>query len=165
MKLFTKLLIAALVLAVLLPFTILKGKDGRPLMSWKDLKAPDLDLPEVPDGLKLPNAGATGKRQDIIYKWRDAKGELHFTSSPPPKGIEYEAKGYDPNANLIQSIEIKHEEAVAPVAEQPQQNESKGIGNPYSPEKIEKLFKDAENVQKLLDDRMKQQEAMFGQKP
>ncbi len=157
MKFFVKLLIAAVVLAVLLPFTILKGKDGRPLMSLDQLKAPDLSMPNMPE------ASSVGKREDIVYQWRDAKGELHFSSSPPPEGIEYTSKGYDPNTNLIQSIEVKHEEPETAVIAEPQIKNPSDIGNPYSPDKIQKLMDDAHNVQKLLNDRMKQQEAMIGQ--
>lgn len=157
MKLFIKLLIAALVLAVFLPFTILKNKDGRPLMSLDKLKAPDLSMPKLPD----VDATTGSKRKDIIYQWRDAQGELHFASSPPAEGIQYTAKGYDPNANLIQSIEVKHEEPENTVSESPIRKPA-DIGNPYSPENVEKLINDAQNVQKLLNDRMKQQEALLG---
>lgn len=157
MKLFTKLLITAMVLAILIPFTFLKGKDGKPLMSLDKLKAPELAMPKLPGGEGLTST----KRKDIIYQWRDAKGELHFTSSPPPEGIEYTAKGYDPNANLIQSIEVKQEEPEK-TASVPQIQKPADIGNPYSPKNVEKLINDAQNVQKVLNDRMKQQEALMG---
>lgn len=163
MKLFVKLLIAALVLAVLLPFTVLKGKDGGPLLSFADLKAPNLKMPQIPGSDQLPNLGSGGKKKtDIIYQWRDEQGELHFTNTPPAAGIEYTAKGYDPNANLIQSIDIKHDEPDTKVAADTQIEVPAKIGNPYSPEKVEKLFNDAQKVQKLLDERMKQQEAILG---
>ena len=161
MKLFVKVMIAAVVLAVLLPFTVLKGKDGRPLMSFKDLKAPDLAMPKVPDAIDISVVKPTGKREDVIYQWRDAKGELHFTSSPPPPGIEYTAKGYDPNTNLIQSVEVQ-QEPEQEAAPEPTIKSPADIGNPYSPAKIEKLFDDAQKVQQLINDRVKQQEAILG---
>jgi hypothetical protein len=161
MKLFIKFLIAALVLAVLLPFTVLKGKDGRPLMSFSNLKAPDLALPKIPDSDDLSSLSKAGKRTDVIYQWRDANGDLHFTSERPPEGVEYTAKGYDPDTNLIQSVEVKHEEPEAVAVQQPAISTPSDIGNPYSPEKIEKLFKDAQNVQKLMNDRYQQQESIL----
>jgi hypothetical protein len=168
MKLFVKLIFAALFLAVLLPFTLLKGKDGRPLMSVSDLKMPDISLPKVVSDAKLPKLpGADSSNQDLVYQWRDADGNLNFTSQPPPEGIEYTVKGYDPRTNLIQSVQLE-EEPKASESDSEQNDEApvKGtsdIGNPYSPDKIEKLFNDAKNVEKLLNDRMKQQEAMIGQ--
>ena len=157
MKLFVKLLITAIVLALLIPFTFLKGKDGKPLMSIDKLKAPDLAMPELPG-----RAGITdSSKKDIIYQWRDANGELNFTTSPPPEGIEYTAKGYDPNANLIQSIAVKHEEPEK-TPQDPQIQKPVEMGNPYSPQNVEKLINDAQNVQTLLNDRMKQQEALMG---
>jgi hypothetical protein len=167
MKLFTKLLITALVLAVILPFTIIKGRDGRPLMSISDLKMPDLSMPGVPDSVDVPSLpGVSGSgRTDTVYQWRDKDGSLHFTTDPPPPGVEYTVKGYDPNANLIQSIKPESEEQVAEVESGESSDSSsakdRGIGNPYSPERIEKLFDDAENVQKLIDERMKKQEEIF----
>lgn len=168
MKLFVKLIFAALFLAVLLPFTLLKGKDGRPLMSVGDLKMPAISLPKVSNDAKLPRLPASASaNQDIIYQWRDAEGSLHFTSQPPPEGTEYTVKGYDPRTNLIQSVKLE-EEPEASNSDSEQNNrapvkEASEIGNPYSPEKVEKLFNDARNIEKLLNDRMKQQEAMIGQ--
>jgi hypothetical protein len=168
MKLFVKLIFAALFIAVLLPFTLLKGPDGKPLMSVGDLKIPDIGLPEVAKEAKLPNlSGSSSVNQDIVYQWRDAEGSLHFSSQPPPEGTEYTVKGYDPRTNLIQSVKIEEEPEVSVTdSEQNDRVQVKGasdIGNPYSPEKVEKLFNDAKNVEKLLNDRMKQQEAMIGQ--
>jgi hypothetical protein len=168
MKLFIKLIFAALFIAVLLPFTLLKGKDGQPLMSVSDLKMPDISLPKVASDAKLPKLpGADSANKDLVYQWHDAEGNLNFTSQPPPEGIEYTVKGYDPRTNLIQSVQLEEEpEASESDSEQNDGALVKGtseIGNPYSPEKIEKLFNDAKNVEKLLNDRMKQQEAMIGQ--
>jgi hypothetical protein len=167
MNLFAKFLIAALVIAVLLPFTVLKGKDGRPLMSFGDLKAPDIALPELPNTDMGKTAGSSSQgREDIVYKWKDAQGEWHFSSTPPPQGVEYTVKGYDPNTNLIQSVKPNLEES-DPVKE-PAGETTVSVHNPgdvinaYSPDKIENLFNDAKNVQQLLEDRFKQQEATIG---
>ena len=157
MNLFGKLLIAALVLAVLLPFTIIKGKDGKPLMSFSDIKMPGIALP---DAMKNTDINAASGNEDIIYKWKDEKGELHFSSSPPPTGIEYTAKGYDPNTNLIQSVKILVEEPEQ-LEKEVQINKASDIGNPYSPGKVDKLIKDAQNIEKLLNDRLKKQQALI----
>ncbi len=160
MRFFIKILITLVVLAILLPFTLLKGKDGRPLMSLDKLKAPELSVPKLPKGV----TGESGKK-DLIYRWTDREGVVHFTNTPPPEGVEYTVKGYDPNTNLIQSVEpLKAEE---PAARKPVQaarktpSSLKEIGNPYSVEKVEKLMEDAQNVQKLLEDRLKKQEALI----
>ena len=164
MGFFVKILIAALVIAVMLPFTFLKGKDGRPLMSIDDLKGPDLSLPKIPSGISPPDSATGSAGNDLIYKWKDAEGVTQFTSSPPPAGVEYTSKGYDPNMNLIQSVKVKPEPEAEPEAEpQSKKEKTSSIGNPYSPEKVEKLFDDAKNIEKLLNDRMKQQEAALGQ--
>ena len=172
MRLFVKLIFAALVLAVLLPFTVLKDKTGKPLMSFSDLKMPDMSMPDVsmPDNLEFggsneakPTSGST-----LIYEWRDQDGNLNFTSEPPPPGIEYTTKGYDPNLNLIQSVssktETETETAQVETEQQPAANQNPlNNGNPYSPAKIEKLFDDAQKVQDLINERTKQHESLFNQ--
>jgi hypothetical protein len=170
MKLFVKLIFASLFIAVLLPFTFLKGTDGHPLMSIGDLKMPKIGLPEIAKDAKLPKLHKVGSaNQDIVYQWRDAEGSLHFTSQPPPEGTEYTMKGYDPSTNLIQSVNLEEKSKTDQSASDTEQSNTSqvksasDIGNPYSPEKVEKLFKDAKNIEKLLNDRMKQQEAMIGQ--
>ena len=160
MRFFIKILITLVVLAILLPFTLLKGKDGRPLMSLDKLKAPDISVPS------LPASGRDGGNKDLIYRWTDSEGVIHFTNTPPPQGVEYTVKGYDPNTNLIQSVELPQDEE--PSVRKPVQAATKKppgslqeIGNPYSVEKVEKLMEDAQNVQKLLEDRLKRQEEII----
>ena len=51
MKLFVKLMLALLVLALLLPFTILKDDHGNTLMSFSDFSLSDVKMPDfsMPD--------------------------------------------------------------------------------------------------------------------
>jgi hypothetical protein len=176
MKLFVKLSLFVLVAGLLLPFTFLKGQDGKTLMSFSDIKFPELsfahlfgdNLPGIDDLKGLTNISESTSGSNQIYKWTDSDGSLQFSSSPPVEGIEYTVKGYDPNQNVIQAVNIKPEvEAVEAVVvgsagEQKTSGVSK-VGNPYSVEKVEKLYKDAEGLESLLNDRLKKQEAIIGQ--
>lgn len=168
MKLFGKLLLAALIIGLLLPFTILKGKDGQTLLSFSSLKMPDFSMPDIPSISNSTSPASTGgmEGKDIFYKWLDADGNLQFTTSPPPQGVEFTVKGYDPNTNVIQSVKIPREPEESDSAESGTDKKVKkasDIGSPYSPEKIEKLFEDANNIEKILNDRLKQQETALGQ--
>lgn len=163
MKLFVKVMIAVLFIAMLLPFTILRGPDGNTLMSFSDFKLPNFSLPDMP---KMPSGGSISSQldsgKDIFYQWHDAQGNVQFTTEPPPQGVEYTVKGYDPNTNVIQAIELPPEESpeAEPAAEEKKAEET---GNPYSPERIEKLLEDAKNVEQLLNQRLKDQEAAINQ--
>ena len=168
MKLFAKLMIAVLVIALLLPFTLLKDESGNTLMSFSGFKLPDFSLPELP---KLPSAkdlapsvdGMGGK--DIFYKWYDADGNVQFTTEPPADGIEYTIKGYDPDTNVIQAVEIPDEEPEVkePDPEIQKSEKSDDNSSPYSQESIKKLFEDAKNIEKMLNERYQQQEALINQ--
>ncbi len=156
---FTKLMIALLVIGGLAPFTFIKGKDGQPLMSFSDIKMPNAKVPDI----SLPDLGSEGKGSTVdgaVYKWKDKNGSWQFSSEPPPKGEEFTATVYDQNMNVIQSVETKRTAAKKLMMGEEKQEQPKSmsdLGSAYSPKKIEKLFDDANNLESLLNDRMKQQ--------
>ena len=172
MKMFYKVLFALLVLAALLPFAVLKDDAGKPLMSFSSFSLPDFSLPSVPlpEMRSLSASGSvpvetddsdlSGK--DVFYKWRDAAGNLHFTSDPPPDGVDYTLKGYDPDANVIRSVKPEgvatETDTGADTRASAQTRDPGDIGNPYSQESIEKLFEDAKNIEKMLNERLQQTE-------
>ena len=174
MKLFVKLMIAALFIAVMLPFTLLKDDAGDTLLSFSDISLPGISMPnfsmpDLPDffGSKkiTPSSDDDLSGKDIFYKWYDSEGNIQFTTEPPADGIEYTRKGFDPDANVIQAIEIPAREAKvvesAPVQEKPAGPED-GV-NPYSADSIKKLFEKTENIEKLLNQRAKDQESALNQ--
>lgn len=172
MNLFIKLLIAILVISLLLPFTFLKDKHGNPLLSVRDLNFPSLTLPELsmPDFLssgmpKIPGGVRGSDGKDMIYQWTDADGNVQFSNSQPPEGVVYTLKGYDPNLNVIQAVETQAagSEEVSGSESKKKITSAKDIGSPYSVERIEKLFEDANNIEKLLNQRFNNQAAEIGQ--
>jgi len=43
---------------------------------------------------------ASPQSNPVLYKWRDAKGSLHVTDTPPADR-PYQTVHYDPNANVL----------------------------------------------------------------
>ncbi len=173
MKLFAKLMIAVLFIAMLLPFTILKDDSGNTLMSLSDISLPDFSMPDfsMPDMPKISDAKNSApldddlSGKDIFYKWYDSDGNIQFTTEPPPEGIEYTLKGFDPDTNVIQAVNLPPEESASDDST-PAQNESAGpgeIGNPYSQESVKKLYEDAKNIEKLLKQRLQDQDSQINQ--
>ena len=174
MKLFAKLMLAGLVVAFLLPFTLLKDDQGKTLMSFSDFSLPDFSLadfkmPDMPGSGRLLPTNAGGSREDIFYRWNDAKGNVHFTTEPPPDGIEYTVKGYNPDANVIQAVKLPAEETVA---EQPasaaepaskDKSSAQDVGNPYNKDNVQKLFDDSKNIEQLLNQRLNNQNSAANQ--
>ena len=167
MKLVWKLMVAVLIIGMLLPFTFLKGKDGKPLMNFGNLKMPGFSMPDLPkiSGSKNVDTVNNGS-PNSIYEWKDAEGNLQFSNSPPAEGIEYSVREYDPNTNVIQSIELPAEETEASGTE-PQTNQkiisSGDPGDVYSPDRVKKLIDDAKNIENILNDRLKKQQATIGE--
>ena len=167
MKLLWKLMIAVLVIGVLLPFTFLKGKDGKPLMNFGNLKVPGFSTPDHTKRSEPKNSDrANNSSPNSIYEWKDEEGNIQFSNTPPAEGIEYTVREYDPNINVIQSIELPVDKAEAPNTE-PQTGQkilsSDDAGDVYSPEQIKKLIDDAKNVENILNDRLKKQQATIDQ--
>ena len=160
MKLFVKLMLALLVLAVLAPFTLLKDNEGKTLMSFSDLGLPDFSLPDMPSmsatGQSSSSSGSGGVA--VFYKWYDDRGTVQFTTELPPDGIDYEVKEFDPNTNLIQAVSLPAEETTTDVSAVPTAREpSLEIGSPYNPEDVKKLIEDAQNIEKKLQQRFEDQ--------
>ena len=157
MKLFIKLMLALLVLAVLLPFTILKDQNGKTLMSFSDIGLPDFSMPSLSSNKVKSAVG--GSKTDMFYQWQDADGTIQFTTEPPPEGVEYTIKKYNPDTNLIKAVSLPEEEE--PVAEPGVASEGQQpkiqIGSPYSTEEVKKLIEDAQNIEKKLQQRYEDQ--------
>lgn len=41
---------------------------------------------------------------ETVYKWTDAKGQVHITSQPPTDGTPYETQEYLPDTNIIPAL-------------------------------------------------------------
>ncbi len=165
MKLFPKLLLAALVIALLLPFTILKNNQGNTLMSFSNFSLPDFSMPDLSGMSSGKQLTSSGSGTVNFYKWYDADGSVQFTTEPPPDGIEYTVKGFDPNANVIQSVKLPEaeiEERETPVASEAGGAEP-GLAIPYDTDTIKKLFEDTENIEKLLSERYENQNSQLNQ--
>jgi len=153
MKLFVKLMLALLVLAFLLPFTLLKNDQGNTLMSFSDLSMPDFKLPQLSNGKELMPAQVGSGTMDTFYKWYDPKGNIQFTSEPPPDGVAYTVKQFDPDTNVIQAVHLPVEAAAEPAPAPGGENSSQVSLNPYDSKGIEKLFEDTRNIENLLNQR------------
>jgi hypothetical protein len=174
MKLFKKLVLAALVIALLLPFTLLKDEEGKTLMSFSSFSLPDFKMPDMPDMPDMPGSEQLvpsvddQRRRDIVYRWNDSEGTIHFTTEPPAEGIKFTLKGYNPNANVIQAVKLPEiEEPVQLITTDAtassEQNSSPELGNSYNKDDILKFFGDSKNIQQLLNQRFDYQKSAINQ--
>jgi hypothetical protein len=167
MKLFVKLMLALLVLAALLPFTLLKNDRGTTLMSLSDISLPDFEIPDfsrvTPSETLVPSLPEPSG-MDVFYQWYDGEGNLHFTSEPPPEGVDYSIREFDPNANVIPSVELPAEDnataaSAVPPAKTGEPDAEQEAPNPYDKESIQKLFEDAKNIEQLFQQKMNNRES------
>jgi hypothetical protein len=163
MKLFVKLMLALLVLAFLLPFTLLKDEEGNTLLSFSNLSMPDLKLPQLSSGKEfIPSQIGSGTK-DTFYKWYDPGGNVQFTSEPPPTGVAYTVKQYDPDANVIQAVNLLVEKTAEPTQSAAVEKSPPKSVNPYNSKGIGKIFEDTRNIETLLHQRTESQNDIINQ--
>jgi hypothetical protein len=149
MKLFVKLMMFLVVLALAGPF-IMRGPDGRPLMSLKDLSIPDFSLPKSapeelsgneqeayiawskdegkPEGPKVyvidPKSEAPIVAQaGVYYRWKDANGVWQFSNLPNPDSPNIVVET-DPDANVLQSLSVDKIDAALGRVKEPEPGEA-----------------------------------------
>ncbi|MDX5299880.1 MAG: DUF4124 domain-containing protein [Gammaproteobacteria bacterium] len=93
---------AALVAALAAPF-FLNAPNGKPVMK----------LPAFEDLVPIPGTPSPGDLQ-LVYKWRDAQGQVHY-SDQPPADTPWETLTVDPGTNVIPAVKPREPEPVASV--------------------------------------------------
>ena len=100
-SLLTKLII--LLIAVIGYVVYSKMDQIKAMLGEAEQAMPEIAIPSVAE----PEKPAT----TTVYKWQDASGEWHITSTPPPKGATVEAKTYAHDANVVPAVKAKKPES------------------------------------------------------
>ena len=92
-----------------------------------------------------------------VYKWKDDKGEWHFSNTPPPEGVASEVKTYRTDINVVAPT-LTTSSKPAAKAEAPATETPALIPGLPDPSSVKKLMDDARAVQDLGANREKQLE-------
>ena len=158
-------LLVILALATALPFVI-KGKDGQPLLSTEHFTAPKVALPDFSNlEAKARNilneaqeeietvhekvSDALPKKETRIYKWKDTKGQWHFSDQPRSDGKSVEVK-IDSKVNTLPTVKNTPEPRLS------EKNESSDFGLSLTTVplgQIPQLIEDATAVKEKLNAR------------
>ncbi len=176
-KLAFKLLILVAILACIAPF-LLKGPDGQPFLSTKDLKWPELSKPKLPDVQKivdkakdiLPEKGSfdtlgnliSGKKKVKIYKWKNKEGAWVFSDQPNPNGT-YETMHINPAKDLIHldvpqdplEGEITQKDTSYDITKIKEKISSLPFPSTVPINEVPKMIKDAKKTKKELENKYK----------
>lgn len=178
MGLFIKLMMFLVVLALAAPF-VMKGPDGRPLMTLDDIKMPDVEVPEVPDSVKnlsdkipdiknpLSGDQPSATQSTRVYSWTDENGQVQFSNTPPAGVHNVKATEYHPDANVIKldkpPVTEQKPSATSPFKGDADTKGSKDgdsalqdASSLYSPQGVQKLMDDARALEGKLQQRYEQ---------
>ncbi len=143
----TPILLGTLVIAGVVPF-ILPLKNGKPLLDYRQIRAPS--LPDI--GVAEFGTNSVNQEPVTVYKWRGTDGEWQFGSNPPGNGIPVDVVRIE----LDQTVSSPPPDAGtgAPAGA------SDTVADVYSPTRIQHTIEQARQVQSMLNQRAKDQEAM-----
>lgn len=152
MKLFIKLLLLLVVVAISGPYFI-KGPDGQPLWSLQDTANTVTATLRRWRANPVAAAVTPGASAVEVFRWQDADGQWHFTNVAP-NDTPHSVLRIDPRTNAVgmviersQASEAEADPDIA--ADQPNTH----IGPLPDPETARRLIEDARALQALADER------------
>ena len=168
MRRYLHTLLLLLLFAAIFPF-VYPWKDGKPLLSWSELRMPgssSIKLPELPTlpELATPIVPGTGEARAPnepvrLYRWQGSDGTTQFSNEPPPEGVKYEVVEVNPDANLIPAA------PQTPTAAPETGDEGLPTFLPspltVSPGEALQLLEDARALREQSKERLRQQEAVM----
>lgn len=155
-----KLLMMAGLMVGLLNYALYLKTGQSPLanIDWSmpKFKVPDVSMPDV----KLPEFGG-GDEGEIatVYKWVDENGVINYSQTKPEGVADLDTMEVDPNTNLVQGEPIPEPEPEA----KPKEEKSATAALPDmnllpTPDRVQKVMQDAQNIQSQMNDRTRQLE-------
>ena len=95
----------------------------------------------------------------MIYKWKDAAGVWQFTNEPPAGMAGVETVQIKSNSS-VQAFRLPEEPEKDETPAETKQDESLELDLIPTPGRVKKLIEDAQNVQNILDERVKQMDSL-----
>jgi len=121
---------------------------------------PDLNLSKISESATdlFDLNGEASSATKYLYKWRDPKGIIHYTSDKPAAGITVETIKLSSETNIVPADSTGNVGENAPQRQVPQAvNSDKTSANLYSPQGVEQLFDQANDVKNLINEHYDQQ--------
>jgi hypothetical protein len=149
-KIFTMLIVLAILSVTPM---IYMGKFD-PLSYISDLSFSGLDSIDTKSIKKLTDVVSDDAVQ--VYRWRDEKGVMQFSNTPPATGSQAEQIVLHTNSNVIQAVKVPVKEVKE---EEPEQTEN--TSSPYSVKGMKKVMDDAKGVEQMLQQRNDEQQKLL----
>ncbi len=135
-----------------------------PDISFEKPSLPKIDVSKLTDSVseKFDSIKQEKSTEDTyLYKWRDAKGVIHYTSEKPSNNIaNIESIKINNDTNVVPSVSSVSSNEEEPVQQQSVASElpTEIPPNLYSPEGVKQLIDQAKNVQNQMNEQFQEQE-------
>ncbi|TNF37565.1 MAG: DUF4124 domain-containing protein [Gammaproteobacteria bacterium] len=110
------------------------------------------EQPALPKNL----SSVTTDKNVTVYKCKDASGQIQFSDTPCGNGETIHLR---PDTNVVQAVKVpeKEEEAsggsLISLGSKKDKDGNTELPNPYSPEGVQQIIKDAQNAAELMNKR------------
>lgn len=122
---------------------------------------PDINISDISSDITenisqkiKPTEKKNNDAKEYMYKWRDSKGVIYYSSERPPDDINYESIAYNKETNVVPAIKPGK-------SPEPTRPSNKFVDNVYSPEGIKNLFEQAKDIQNIVNDQFQQQDQVI----
>lgn len=170
MKLFIKIMLVIVILAVSALF-IIKKPDGTPWLKVDDFTSSTSSFEKITEQIKnswsdvAKNTSElvqekTATKKSAVYRWKSSDGKWHMSDTPPADDTPVEIVYIKPNGNVI-DLSPNDSQATSDSKASTQVNSAPIIPFPMttSPQQAKTLIEDAKNIQSLLDKRAEKLQA------
>ena len=131
-----------------------------PKLVLQESQIPDLNISKIAESatdLFSSNGEGTSETK-YLYKWRDAKGIIHYTSEKPAADIKVETIKLSSDTNIVPAASEAETKQNVSHDQLPEiDNSDDSSVNLYSPQGIEQLFDQTNDVKNLMNEHYEQQ--------
>jgi len=100
-----------------------------------------------------------------LYKWRNSKGIIHYTSEKPAADIAVETIELSSDTNIVPAVTEANINQTDPQSQLPQnENTAESNANLYLPQGLEQLFDQADSVKNLINEHYSEDSTQENQK-
>jgi predicted component of viral defense system (DUF524 family) len=126
---------------------------------------PDIEIPNLTDALSEKLKSIKDKKlvnDSYLYKWRDDKGIIHYSSEKPIENIRnLEQIKLSSDTNIVPAVsetEVTNNTTLQQLSEPTSTDFPENV---YSPAAIEQLIDQAKDTQNLMNEQFDQQESII----
>lgn len=157
MKFIFKALFIASILSIVGFYAYYLKTGKTPQLPSQQTNLPEFDFADLKDSTnKILDSISSKEEKKYMYKWRDDKNVMHYTSKKPETGVAFETIELSSDVNVMPAVTESSSETRTPEQTSPS-DLAEIVNNPYAPGGVEQLLNQAKGIQEQVNQRFEHQ--------